>query len=455
MAPKFLERNKKKGLLAALLLFLRQRKALSVLMLVVVLASTIIATPSYLLIDLPGGTRLVAGVAWMANKVGVDTSGWGLEGRSSFRELVTAFRAAKTAGASRSVGWGALFGRAPESDVPNSLDMVKGDRKDLESRVAVKGVLTAEETKANRAADGVAIGEGDLTGRRQEGFLGGVMKGLFGTSNAELSGGAFVSKGFFGGSASAGSRPTDRAQAALDSTGKVNVPKSRIAGGIAGRVSTIHVKAVNARSIAGGRAARNLGNHLALTQLAEGKGRATLADECVPPACPHEFAAVQVAAIYDGNTLADRGVLGGATGVPETLPSDDVGGAGDATKLAECGSKAQQCQKDKAPDMKRMGELQTQLNGLFNQMGSACDDPCSCGGCNSLKDQIRGLCAGELKTVIARVKAPCDLPSYCADLGITDPSTSAAGPAEDMCKMDMQSCGCDDWCCDLSCITGS
>jgi len=461
MTPKFLERNKKKGLLAALLLFLRERKALSMLLLVVVLASTLVVTPSYMLIDLPGGARLVAGVAWIAQKAGADTSTWGLGGRKSFRELIAVFRAAKTAGSTRSVGWGTLFGRAPEGGVPSSLDMVKGSRKDLESIVgpkasSVKGILTPEDPKVNRAADGVAISEEDMTGER-ESFLGGMMKGLFGSGgNEELSGGAFVSKGFFSGSAGGAGNSDNGAQAALDGTGKVNVPKTRNTSGTGSRVSTIHVKAVNARSLSGGRAARSLGSHLALTQLAEGKARGTLAtEECVPPACPHEYSTAQTGAIYDGNTIDNVGILGGASDTPPSVPVDDMGGAGDATKMVECSNKVQACQKGKSPSLIRLGQLQTQLNGLYSQMGGACGDPCSCGGCNSLKDQIRGICGGELQTVLSRIEEPCDLPSYCETLGITDPSTAQAGASRDLCAMDMGSCGCDDICCDLSCITGS
>ena len=92
-------------------------------------------------------------------------------------------------------------------------------------------MLTPKDAKAFRDGDGVAISADELTGRR-EGFLGGMMKGLFGSRNSDapLSGGAFAGKGFFNGRAGAGSRSTDRAQAGIDSVGKVDVPKSRGAG---------------------------------------------------------------------------------------------------------------------------------------------------------------------------------------------------------------------------------
>lgn len=463
MAPKFLERNKKKGLLAALILFLRRGKTVPLLLLIVMLASALVATPSYFLIDLPGGSRLAAAVAWAAQKAGVDTSGWGLGGKRSFSELTSAFRAAKTAGSARSIGWGTFFGRPPELGVPNSLEMVKGSRKDLEGMAggpaggaSVKGVLTPEDAKAMRGADGVAISAGDLGGER-EGFLGGVMKGLFGGGGggAEVLGGAFAGKGFFSGRAGAGGRADDRERAALDSVGKVNVPRSSIAGGTAGRLSSMRAREINARALAGGKAAKSLGSNLSLTQLAEGKGRATLAvDECVPPACPHEFAAAQTGAIYDGNALDNVGVLSSGTDTPPSVPVDETGGAGDASQLAECSATVQQCMKDKAAPMERLGELQTQLNDLFTQMGGACSDPCSCGGCNDLKGQIHAICDGELQTVLAEIDEPCNLPSYCATLGITDPSTSAADSSVDLCKMDMQDCGCDNIMCDLGCFLG-
>lgn len=458
MAQRFLERNKKKGLLAALLLFLRRRPVLSILLLVVMLASTIIVTPSYMLIDLPGGARLVAGVAWIAQKTGVDTSRWGLGGKASFKELMTAFRHAKEAGSSRSVGWGSFFGRAAEGTAPSSLDMVKGSRKDLESMVAkgagkpntIAGILTPEESKASRGMDGVAISEGDLGGERK-GFFSG-LKNMFG-SNGDLSGGAFVSKGFFSGGTSAGGKVGEREQAALDSVGKVAVPQTRNARGASGRLSTLHTRPTQARSLMGGWSAMSLGNRLALTQLAEGKGRATMADQCTPPGCPSEYGAVQAGAIYDGTNPSAMSTIAGAGDT--AVPNEDAGAGGDAAKIQECAQKVQQCQQDKKEPLHRLGELQDQVGHLSGQLGGACGDPCSCGGCNSIKNQIRAICNGEMKTVLQTIDAPCDLPAFCADHGISDPSTSAAGAAKDMCAMDMGSCGCDDWCCDFSCLTGS
>ncbi|MEQ1902523.1 MAG: hypothetical protein ABL866_17540, partial [Devosia sp.] len=70
----FLEKNKKKSALAALLLFLRTRKTVVALLLLVAIASFLFVSPSNLLLSIPGGDRAAAGMAWLAGKVGVDTS---------------------------------------------------------------------------------------------------------------------------------------------------------------------------------------------------------------------------------------------------------------------------------------------------------------------------------------------------------------------------------------------
>ena len=56
----FLENNKKKSLLALLLLFLRGRRTVTALFLVVALASFLFITPSSYVIRFPGGTRVAA-----------------------------------------------------------------------------------------------------------------------------------------------------------------------------------------------------------------------------------------------------------------------------------------------------------------------------------------------------------------------------------------------------------
>ena len=95
----FLEKNKKKSALAALLLFIRTRKTVTALLLLVALASFLFVSPSNLILSFPGGARVAAGVAWIAGKVGVDTSKWGLAGgKRDYGDLLAAFRAAKDGG---------------------------------------------------------------------------------------------------------------------------------------------------------------------------------------------------------------------------------------------------------------------------------------------------------------------------------------------------------------------
>ena len=121
----------------------------------------------------------------------------------------------------------------------------------------------------------------------------------------------------------------------------------------------------------------------------------------------------------------------------------------------ECSQKAQQCEKDKQPYYKRMGELQTQLTNWFMQMPGACGNPCNCGPCNSLQGQISGTCSGELTSVVNRIQQPCDLPSYCADMGISAPGGSGSSSMVNMCKMQFGSCGEGGFLGALKCMLGS
>src|SRR3989338_1186657 len=130
----FLEKNKKKSALAALLLFIRTRKTVTALLLLVALASFLFVSPSNLILSFPGGARVAAGVAWIAGKVGVDTSKWGLAGgKRDYGDLLAAFRSAKEGGGK--AGW-AAFMRGADAEAARragggtgSLGFVKGDSK--------------------------------------------------------------------------------------------------------------------------------------------------------------------------------------------------------------------------------------------------------------------------------------------------------------------------------------
>ncbi|HAZ08776.1 MAG TPA: hypothetical protein DCZ01_09715 [Elusimicrobia bacterium] len=383
MPSTFLERNKKKGLLAALLLFLRQRKAASLSLLFVLLSSTLFVSPSYILIDMPGGARLAAGVAWIAQKAGVDASRWGLGlgGRRSFHELMAAFRTAKEAGSARAVGWGAFFSRVGAGGTAaDSLDMVKGSRKDLEAMSggahSIAGVLNVEDVKSNPDQEGVALSEAELAGEHEgfikSAFAGGFLRGLLGGS------------GFIG----AGSRPGDRASGGLDATGKVTAPKTAIQSGAKGTLSSARSSAMEARAKSGAVAARSMGSKRAFAQLAEGRGRAAIATSpnCNDD-CPGEFATTNTGAIYDGNAVSGKGMdilaiaqlQEGSLDIP--IGADAI--AEDAQKDAEQMTKdAETCKELDDQYGPKENKLNAEMEAISKQFE---DMDCGSGGCSKSK----------------------------------------------------------------------
>lgn len=479
----FIQKNKKKSALAALLLFLRTRKTVTALLLLAVLSSFLFVSPSNIILAFPGGARLAAGVAWIAGKAGMDTSKWGLAGgKRDYNDLVAAFRAAKDGGGK--AGWSAFMqGAAPGAGAGGgSLDFVSGSRKDLEVKGAageklgkagtVQGVLNPDDAKNRGEGEGVALSEDDLHGNEglvKSAFAGGFSNtsGFSGGSGAGV--GAYAGGGFFGGTSgsAASAKLDDRIKAGLDSLPKPTLPKpAAIAGGTHGRLSGAMTgpvkKSISKGMLSSTGACSNPSQKCAFYDLATANGRSALSigTNCNEAGnCPAEFAAVNTGIVYDGGKISGDGT-GLLTTVHDatqtTVPLDtDVPPAYDPAKLMECTDKAQACEKEKQPDYKRMSELQQQLNGWYGQMGSACGDPCDCGPCNNLKSNIKNLCNGELKQVVDRVQAPCDLPSYCAELGVSVPSGAEASATMNMCKMNMGECGCDSFFCDLGCMLGS
>lgn len=380
MPSTFLERNKKKGLLAALLLFLRRRKAASLSLLVMLLSSTLFVSPSYILLSVPGGTRLAAGVAWIAQQAGADASRWGpgFGERRSFHELMAAFRAAKEAGSARAVGWGAFFARVGEGGAAaDSLGMVKGSRKDLEGMSggvrSILGVLSPEEAKSNPDQEGVALSEAELAGER-EGFIkgafaGGFLRGLLGGSD------------FIG----AGSRPGDRASGGLDATGKAAVPKTVIQRGAKGTLSSARASAMETRARNGAAAARSLGSKRAFTQLAEGRGRAAIATSpnCNDD-CPGEFAATNTGAVYDGNAVSGTGIdiltvpkLGDGFDIPNADLAQDY--QDDAEQMTEDAEKCKELDEEYGPEENRLNAEMEAISKQFEDMD------CGSGGCSKSK----------------------------------------------------------------------
>lgn len=244
----FFERNKRKSALALLLLFLKWRKGLAPLLLIVALLMLFSFAPGNLmgiclsgLARLPGGAHVAAVVTWSASKVGLEVGGIphqsayrdyvaafrlageqgfaGLLQKRSFKELIDAFHAARY---DRNAALNLLFHNTGGSAKPGSgLDMVKGNVNEGTAPVkvaggkSVAGVATPDEAK-DVAERGVSLDEADLEGERagmvESAFAAGELGKL---SPDQLLGGsgAFASKAFFSGGpgafGSAGKRGPD------------------------------------------------------------------------------------------------------------------------------------------------------------------------------------------------------------------------------------------------------
>jgi hypothetical protein len=418
MATNFLERNKKKSSLAALLLFLRQRKMLALLLLLVIGASTLFVTPSSFLVDLPGGTRMAAGMAWLASRMGMDVSRWGLApGRVSFNELVSAFDAARWAsGHGGRAGWGPFFtaGDAKGAYGPGSLDYVKASRDELANGTAKGKGGAAGAAGAGGAGGGgsgpfaevvdpaqaakddaaVALGPNDVGGEREgfvkAAFAGGFFNGLLGGAAEganSLSGGAYASQGFFSGSVGAASGG-GAASLGLANQPTIATPPASLSNGYAGRMSSSFAHSLQARETQGAAGAMALGGGRAYTQLAEGNGQAQLATaDCPAGSCPGEYAATNTGAIYDGNSVNNASTNGIITAAPvDGITSPNIPSAGQATGAINSANQmtqdAQTCQALDSQYGPQEDQLNSQMQSLSQQFQSA---NCGSGGCSQSK----------------------------------------------------------------------
>jgi len=491
----FLQRNKKKSALALLLLFLRERKILVILLLLVVLATTVFIGPSTWITGIPGGERFAAGVAWLAGKMGMDTSRWGLggPGRHSYADLLEAFREAKASHNAGGVGWGPFFGHgganggaAGAGGGEGSLGFVKGSKSDLEHGVgaggagggaqSVAGIVDPSDPK-QKGQNAVALTADDVGGQRagyvnalnSSGYVGRGLPGDgAGSGGGSISGGAYASQGFFSGKGGAAGTSNNLAKAGLASMPAIATPAAVKGAAAKGALSAFASRGVEARATKGVMGAASLSNNFAFAQAAEGKARDDIGGGCVPPSCPMEYAATNSGAIYDGNNItsgflssSDPGA--GGVGLDNSAvnvvdPGSDPGGAEtQATQIQACSAALQACQQQKTASMPQVGQDETAIQGLYNQMPSACGDPCNCGPCHSLQNQINAKCDEMKNGPLAQADAPCPpLPDYCAALGFSQSDTdfqSNAGGS--LCTPPSFKCGCSGLLCDVSCFLGS
>lgn len=313
----FIDRHKRKGLLALLLLLFDRRKGLLPLLLLVFLLSALFVLPSGFLNSIPGASRLASVAGSLASKLGLAPSD-----ERSFKGLLAAFRSAKD---SRSMGWGMFQGRGRSSG-ESSIGLVSGSRSEFAGKVdagkaikggkTIEGILTRED--GERLPDGVAVtadelarGQGLVGEAYAEGLAGGAGAGGSNPGGAQ---GGYAGRGTLG----------ENVKAALDATsvpsaggGAKFAPTSgKLSKGKAAMAKTSYNaltnKAYSARE----------SRWYSLMQLADGRARSQMAREeiCKPPSCPPEYAAINVGAVFDGNHLGVAG-FNSTAGGPPTIPS--------------------------------------------------------------------------------------------------------------------------------------
>ncbi len=443
----FLDKNKKKSALAALLLFLRTRKTITALLVMVALASFLFVSPSNILLNLPGGARVAAGVAWIAGKAGVDTSKWGLAGgKRDYDDLVAAFRAAKDGGGK--AGWAAFMrgggdaaDAARSGGASGSLNFVKGNAKDLESTVgsgaklpkpgSVAGVLNPDDARNRGEGEGVALLEGEMSGERagrvKSAFASGFGSGAGGDGN--LSGGAFAAAGFFkSGKGATSGKLSDLVKGGVDGI-KADAGKGmQIKGAAKGQMSASKATTINSRTSRGLVGTHTISGQRAFVQLAAGRGRAAIsvAPHCTAGSgCPGEFAATNTGAVYDGNNpfgertdiLTVPEIDGTATtpNLPDSGMADDY--IEEAEKMVADAEKCRELDEEYADDYLAFDQQQEALSNQFDSMG------CGQGGCSkskakacqSIGDAMKDTCKQSMTVRCAHIKAcPLTANNYCS-----------------------------------------
>lgn len=432
MAQQFIERHKRKSLLALLLLFLRSKRGFGALLLMVMLLMFLFVAPhnlGALLARVPGG-------GWIASLLGEHNS-------QDFSELLAAFREAKDR--RNASPWELMFhsGTAAGNAAASSVDMVVGSKADLDDAslnvagkiqggTSINGIPTKEE--AAKQADGVNLADMDGKGGPQGGpnangnASGGLIASAFGAAFGSLGSGAsgtsaFMGQWFFSGHV--GPYSADANQAALAST---QVPKVGAAGsasstayghsnGAIGWASPIAAtKQYGQQKTLGGGCLT--GASCAFHQLAVAQANMMTARDpiCTPDnGCPPEYAVANVGSSYDGNpigmnapnVITTNGAAPQFDGVTtpnvNTPTQADVGQYQQQAQDLE--SNSDQCNPSTNPQMAQYQQTESGYMNQLSQLGQqANDDGCmsgSCsnqGACTSIENQEKSICT-QLNTV--------------------------------------------------------
>jgi hypothetical protein len=429
MASKFLQKNKRKSVLALLLLLLRWKKgALPALLMVLLLMLVFILPPNILGIMVgaldraPFGKGAAAAISRWAK---LDTKG-------GFEDLMVALRHARQGG-----GWNAFSGgRGGHAAPSDSLGMVRGSKTDLigSTRIAdriqggssINGVLTPEQAQDGGSA--VELRQDDMQGERagwvQTAYAGG-FGGMGGTSGMGATGGMtagygpgagksegagmgpYAEKGLF-----AGKGPKVNANELLRSalnSAKVPVIATKRVAAQGGRLSRDAAQGNKTKQRGMVNVTRGLMQTRALAQLADVRARDEVSRDPLCTAfngCPPEYASVNTGAVYDGDKLGPTapGVLmsempvfavDGITGAPQIPNETDLRQMQDEVNRIE--REAKQCEEADVRYKPEEGQYTREIESASQEMNEI---GCGGGGCSSSK-------AKKCKRIGDRMKSAC------------------------------------------------
>lgn len=416
----FFERNKRKGLLALLLLLLRWRKGTVPLLVMLLLVMFLFIAPNnlstlvlYRIAQLPGGWRVAAAITWAGGLVGVDFGFSGLSDSRSFVDLMAAFEAAREGRGDR-LFRGGQGARPPERSsldmlVPAELEKIAGPvTGKVSGGETVNGIMTPDESRDTESH--VELTQADLSGERLAQLAAGAggrvpeaFAGGFGPPGSVI---PFATSNFFAGP------PPGRFAQPGDA---LSVRMQREATTARGRRSrATEARAAQSRRN-GAHAVPTRASRRAFVQLTDGRSRTMMARDpicTVWNGCPPEYAQNNVAAVFDGNAaglgagrVIDPGrAVPGLSGV--NTPNANIPSTNDLNELDEEARKlqrwAEQCRQanDKylgtrdnpGPETQAMKDIQR----ISNEMNAAC----SGGGCSKSK-------AAKCKRMGEQMRARC------------------------------------------------
>lgn len=426
----FLQRNKKKGALALLLLFLQRGKGLGPLLFLLLLLSFVFIAPN----------SGMMGSGWLA-QIGKRLGLRGELGSGEDTSQLVAFSDALRRAPGSKGGLGLMsglfgLGRGGSSYYgKNTVDMVKGG-KGLAGEIGsggdktydgvaegkgktVDGVLRPEDSK--KYENGVALSDQEMAdGLMQEAFADEIQGGMGAEGLAELrqrmaaAGGPGAAKNYF--QARATDKTSDMMRNAFGGSKMPGMSLS-LKGGPAGKMGTLKAQQLRASAKGGANLQGHAGTGTVMYQLAEGKAYSVAAapppGNCDPGSCPGEFARTASGAVFDGNRVGGQVLASEEFGDPSVNVPDQAtidSAIQQAAQAEEDAKKCEQAEETYGPQERaKMEEIQN-LSNQLNSMG------CASGGCSKSKykacmrvgNQMRSKCH-EYNAIASQKAAACPL----------------------------------------------